>query len=125
MFDEQSDSFRTGSTMPSSAMSRIFTNTSDAFYNLRLAPIVDLQTLHYVSSAYLYYINAGSTVTVRWSKTPVDAMAEDSAWDGFYGFTATSGWNEIAINEDARYIQIVFTDGTAPCEAMIYGYQNG
>ena len=125
LFDEQDEGFRTGSTMPSSAMSRIFTNTSDTFYNLRLAPIVDLETLHYVSSAYLYYTEAGASITVRWSDTPVDFMAEDSAWDGYYTFTATSGWNKISINEDSRYIQVVFTDGTAPCEAMIYGYQNG
>ena len=125
LFDEQDESFRTGSTMPSSAMSRIFTNSSDTFYNLRLAPIVDLETLHYVSSVYLYYLEAGHSITVRWSETPVDFMAEDSAWDGYYSFTTAQGWNEIAINADTRYVQIVFTDGTAPCEAMIYGYQNG
>ncbi len=125
LFDEQDESFRVGSTMPSSAMTRIFTNTSDTFYNLRLAPIVDLETLHYVSSVYLYYLEAGYNITVRWSDTPVDFMAENSAWDGYYSFTTVTGWNEIAINTDSRYVQIVFTDGTAPCEAMIYGYQNG
>ena len=125
LFDEQSDEFRTGSTMPSTVIARNFTDTESKYYNLRLAPIVDLETLHYISSVYLYYADEGYNVTVRWSDTPLDFMSENSAWDGYYTFTTATGWNEIEIGTDTRYIQVVFTDGTAPYEMLTYGYQNG
>ena len=107
-------------------LGRNFNDANDTtYYNLRLAPIVDLETLHYVSSVYLYYAIAGTSVTVRWADTPTDFLAPDDAWDGVYTFDSTFGWNEINIDSTTRYIQVVFTDGSAPYEMLVYGYQNG
>ena len=122
MFDEQNIGI-TG--IPSSVLSRIFTDSSDTLlYGMYLAPIVDLEYMHYVSNVYLYFETAGKAVKVRWSDTPVDFQAEDSEWDGCYEFTTKTGWNTIAIGEETRYIQVVFEDGFAPSEMLIYGYQS-
>ena len=123
LFDEQASE---RSKAPTTQLGRIITDTGDTvLYNMLLRPIVDLEYKHYVSSAYLYYADAGSSVTVRWSDTPVDAYAEDAKWDGVYKFTAQAGWNEIKINSDTRYVQVVFKDGSAPYEMLVYGYQSG
>ncbi len=105
----------------------IFANSGDTaeLYGSLLRPIVDLEYKHYISRVQLFYSEAGKQVTVRWSETPVDFMAEDSAWDGVKTITATSGWNEIEINATIRYFQVVFTDGEAPCEVEVYGFQCG
>ena len=104
----------------------IFTDKNDTvIYGSLLRPIVDLEYMHYISRVQIFYSEAGKQVTVRWSDTPVDFMAEDSAWDGVKTITATSGWNEIEINAAIRYFQVVFTDGEAPCEVEAYGFQCG
>ena len=104
----------------------IFTDKNDTvIYGSLLRPIVDLEYKHYVSRVQLFYAEAGKQVTVRWSETPVDFMAEDSAWDGVKTITATSGWNEIEIGAQIRYYQIVFTDGDSPYEVKAYGFQCG
>ena len=122
MFDEQNGI----DSIPTTVLSRNFNDSNDkVYYNLRLAPIVDLETLHYVSSVYLYYASSGTNVTVRWADTPTDFLAPDDAWDGVYTFTSVAGWNEINIDSTTRYVQVVFTDGSAPYEMLIYGYQNG
>ena len=124
LFDEQSA--KDSSVTPSSALSRIFTDTSDTLlYGMSMSPIVDLEYMHYVSDVYAYFASSGKTIKVRWSKTPVDFQAEDSLWDGSYTFTAQTGWNTIAIAQEARYIQIIFEDGYAPVEMVVYGYQSG
>ena len=124
MFDEQKINGLQGT--PETVLSRFITNTSDQFYGMRLSPIIDLETIHYVSSFYLYYAETGKVATVRWSDTPVDFQAADSEWDGVYTISSSSvGWNEIQINSNTRYIQVVFTDGSAPHEVQLYGYQNG
>ena len=124
MFDEQSDSIR--SSKPTSALTRIFTDTSDELlYGMNISPIVDLEYIHYVSDVYLYFADSGKTVKVRWSKTPVDFMAEDSEWEGYYEFTTSTGWNKISISKETRYVQVIFEDGYAPAEMLIYGYQTG
>ena len=126
LFDEQSDDYRTGGLTPSSVLSRIFTDSSDTLlYGMSLSPIVDLEYMHYVSDVYVYFASSGKTVKVRWAKTPVDFMAGDEKWEGSYEFTAQTGWNQISISQDARFIQIIFEDGYAPSEMLIYGYQNG
>ena len=123
LFDEQNGD---RSVTPSSQLPRLITDKNDSvLYNMDLSPIVDLEYSHYVSSVFLYYAEAGMSVKVRWSTTPVDAYAEDSKWDGYYSFTSKSGWNEIKINQATRYIQLVFKDGTAPYEMLAYGFQNG
>ena len=124
LFDEQS--FRDSNTAPSSALSRIFTDESDLLlYGMTMAPIADLEYMHYVSNVYLYYAESGVNVKVRWSKTPVDFQAEDKLWDGTYEFTSVEGWNAVSISKETRYIQFVFEDGSAPVEVTIYGYQSG
>ncbi|MBQ4510399.1 MAG: hypothetical protein II984_06710, partial [Clostridia bacterium] len=123
MFDEQNED---RNKIPTTVLDKIFNDSSDlVLYGMKLRPIVDLETMHYVSNVYLYYNDAGAGVTVRWSDTPVDAYAEDSKWDGIYSFTAKKGWNEIKLNRTTRYIQVIFKDGNAPYEMLIYGYQNG
>lgn len=126
LFDEQSDDYRNGKLTPSSALKRIFTDSNDlTLYNMTLSPIVDLEYTHYISNAYVYFKAGGQDIKVRWSKTPVDFQAQDSAWDGCYNFVSMSGWNEVTIMSEARYIQIVFKDGGAPVEVLLYGYQSG
>ena len=120
LFDEQN------STAPSTALEQIFRDSSDTIlYGSNLSPIIDLEYMHYVSRARIYYGTAGYTVKVRWSDTPLDFMSSDSIWDGFYTFTSQVGWNDIAINKSARYIQVIFKDGQAPNEITLYGYQCG
>ncbi len=123
MFDEQAYE---KTKNPTSVLGKIFNDSSDlVLYGMKLRPIVDLQAMHYVSSVYLFYMDPGVNVTVRWSDTPVDFMAEDSKWDGVKKFTTAPGWNEIQINNATRYIQVEFKDGSAPYEMLIYGFQNG
>ncbi|MBO5379463.1 MAG: hypothetical protein J6A90_03970 [Clostridia bacterium] len=110
----------------STKLGTIFTDKNDTvIYGSLLRPIVDLEYKHYISRVQLFYSEAGKQVTVRWSETPVDFMAEDSAWDGVKTITATSGWNEIEIGAAIRYFQVVFTDGDSPCEVEAYGFQCG
>ena len=123
MFDEQ---YGYNST-PSSVLGRIFTSESDTLlYGMSLAPIVDLEYMHYVSDVYVYFNakSVGKTVKVRWSRTPVDFQAEDGAWDGHCIITSSEGWKYVPISQETRYIQIVFEDGFAPSEMLIYGYQS-
>ena len=124
LFDEQSEDILNGT--PSSKLSRIFTDTNDALlYGISMAPIADLEYMHYVSNVHAYFADSGKTVKVRWSKTPVDFQAEDSAWEGVYEFTTQAGWNTIPVSQETRYVQFVFEDGYAPSEVLIYGYQSG
>ncbi|MBR2025115.1 MAG: hypothetical protein IKA02_04845, partial [Clostridia bacterium] len=123
LFDEQ---VADRNVIPTSQLPRLITDTSDTvLYDMDLSPIVDLEYLHYVSSTYLYYNTDNVKVTVRWSDIPVDAYAENSEWDGYYTFTSKEGWNEIKIDKETRYVQIIFKDGNAPYEMLVYGYQCG
>ncbi len=100
-------------------------NDSTNLQGTSLSPIIDLEYMHYVSKLRLYYADAGKSVTVRWSDTPVDFLAENTAWDGVKTISTTTGWNDVAIGEKTRYIQIIFKDGEAPSEVEAYGYQCG
>ena len=123
LFDEQ---VAERTKIPTSQLPRLITDTKDTvLYNMDLSPIVDLENMHYVTSTYLYFDTQGIKIKVRWSDTPTDAYAEDSRWDGVISTESTVGWNEFKINSDTRYIQIIFKDGSAPYEMLIYGYQNG
>ncbi len=122
LFDEQGAEKAT----PTSQLPRLITDKNDTvLYNMDLSPIVDLESMHYVSSTYLYFDTQDIDIKVRWSDTPTDAYADDSKWDGVISTKSTVGWNEFKINSDTRYIQIIFKDGSAPYEMLIYGYQNG
>ncbi len=123
LFDEQK--YERTKT-PTSVLKRIITDSNDdVLFNMDLRPIVDLEYMHYVSSVYIHNNSSNSTVTVRWSDTPIDAYATDAAWDGAYTYTSKVGWKEIKVNANARYIQVVFRDGKAPSEILVYGYQSG
>ena len=123
LFDEQNLGL---TKKPTSVLSRIITDKNDSvLYDMDLSPIVDLEYQHYVTSTYLYFDKSGVSVTVRWSDTPVDAYAENSKWDGYYTFKSQEGWNEIKLDTVTRYIQIIFKDGNAPYEMLVYGYQCG
>ena len=105
----------------------IFPNSGDTaqLYGSNLAPIVDLEYQHYITRVSLYFDVAGKTVTVRWSENPLDFMSANSEWDGYENITTFVGWNDVMINEKARYFQIIFKDGESPCEVTAYGYQMG
>ncbi len=123
LFDEQNEN---RVIIPTSTLPRLITDTGDSvLYNMDLRPIVDLEYMHYVSKTYLYFATAGVNVTVRWSDTPVDAYADNSAWDGYKTVESVVGWNEFNVSKTTRYIQIIFQDGSAPAEMLVYGYQNG
>ncbi len=122
LFDEQAAEKAT----PTSQLPRLIGDINDTvLYNMNLSPIVDLESMHYVSSTYLYFDTQDIDIKVRWSDTPTDAYADDSKWDGVISTKSTVGWNEFKIDSDTRYIQIIFKDGSAPYEMLIYGYQNG
>ncbi len=114
---------------------------------MTLSPIVDMEFNHYVTTVKLYYgdltgkyivqdnkvvFDTGTAfsnkVTVRWSTKFVDFASDNDAWDGYYEFEITDlddrNWNDVAINAEARFIQVIFADGEAPNEIMIYGYQS-
>ena len=110
----------------STKLGTVFTDSSDTvLYGSNLSPIVDLEYPHYVTKARLYYGESGYTVTVRWSYYPLDFQSENDYWAGYKTFNTSAGWNEIAINKNVRYIQIIFKDGQAPYEVEAYGYQCG
>ncbi len=114
---------------------------------MTLGPIVDMEFNHYVTTVKLYYgdLNGkyivkdnkvvfdtdtafSNKVTVRWSTKYVDFASDNDAWDGYFEFDASDlddrNWNDVAINAEARFVQVVFADGEAPNEIMIYGYQS-
>ena len=120
LFDEQKNE------IPTTVLAQIFRDSNDKIlYGSNLSPIVDLEYGHYITKVKLYYADAGKSVKVRWSSTPVDFMAQDDKWDGTKELVSISGWNEIAINANTRYIQVIFKDGEAPYEMTAYGYQCG
>ena len=105
----------------------VFPNSGDTkeLYGSNLSPIVDLEYMHHITKVRLYYAESGYEVTVRWSYYPLDFQSENERWMGFKTFNTTSGWNEIEINKDIRYIQVIFKDGQSPYEMEAYGYQCG
>ncbi|MBQ7352633.1 MAG: hypothetical protein IJW54_01360 [Clostridia bacterium] len=105
----------------------IFADSGDTaeLYGSNLSPIIDFEYIHYIKSLKLYYADADVKATVRWSDIPLDFQSENSLWDGSYELTSVSGWNEVSINSKARYVQIIFVDGSAPYEVEAYGYQCG
>ena len=120
LFDEQRVE------IPTTVLAKIFNDSGDSIlYGSNLAPIIDLEYGHYITSVKLYYADAGKKVTVRWSNEPVDFQAEDGKWDGVYELTSAAGWNTVNINATTRYIQVIFKDGEAPYEMTAFGYQCG
>ncbi len=124
LFDEQDTKYRSGFYFPSTRMGQLFAEgNTDGKYGMNLSPIIDLEYVHYVDYVYIYYDTAYD-ITVRWAIDEVDFMAPDSEWDGVYEAfdNADKGWCEVEIADKARYVQVVFKDGEAPVEVMVYGY---
>ncbi len=119
----------------------------DGKVGMNLGPIVDMEFNHYITTIKLFYGELkgkyvvkdnkvifdneaafSGTVTVRWSKKPVDFQADNEKWDGYYEFEMSDiddkNWNDVEVNAEARYVQVVFSDGEAPNEILIYGYQS-
>lgn len=122
-------------------------DVTDGKVGMTLGPIVDMEFNHYITTIKLYYGELkgkyivkdnkvvfdndtafSGTVTVRWSKKPVDFQSENDAWDGYYEFEMSDiddkNWNDVEVNAEARYVQVRFSDGEAPNEIVIYGYQS-
>ena len=120
LFDEQT------SIAPSTKLGTIFNDKNDTIlYGMNMSPIIDLEYMHYITKVSLYFDTADYSIKVRWSDTPLDFMSSDSLWDGFYVFNSKTGWNDITVNKNTRYIQVIFKDGQSPCEITAYGYQCG
>ncbi|MBP3398387.1 MAG: ribonuclease M5 [Erysipelotrichaceae bacterium] len=83
-FDEQDEKYGKGKLAPKTILPQIYTNSSDKIlYGTNISPIIDLEYVHYISSVNLYYGANVYDVIVRWSKKPVDFMADNSKWDGY------------------------------------------
>ena len=140
LFDEQH--LASSLIFPTTNLGAIFGDPTDTKNNasnieqgkagMNISPIIDLEYMHYISSVNLFFKDIAAdygTIKVRWSKTPVDFMAEDDKWEGCVTLTKDdlnpSAWTEVELGEMTRYIQVVFKDGYAPNEIHLYGYQKG
>lgn len=79
---------------------------------------VDLLAEHFVDCVYLFLEDTGHGVTVE--------TGPAFKYDNKIEFTSSNlGWAQIDIGKHTRYINITFTNGKAPSEALVYGYQTG
>ena len=101
---------------------------TDERYGTQLAPIIDLEYVHYVDTVMLFYGLNTYDVIVRASKEAAQ-FNDSSAWDFVAEYKAENiqKWNylQVKIDQEVRYVQIEFKDGQAPTEALVYGYQTG
>ena len=75
---------------------------------------VDLGKNHKVSYIYVYYPKAGYKITFQ----------TGAAFNYDKEFTLESsvvGWNKVEIGDKTRYINVVYPNGQAPSEILIYG----
>ena len=101
---------------------------TDERYGTSLAPIIDLEYIHYVDTIMLYYGIDTYDVIVRASKDAADFMTPEH-WDFEVKIPASEiGGQEylpISVNKEARYVQVEFVDGQSPSEVLVYGYAIG
>ena len=101
-------------------------DVTDERYGTQLAPIIDLEYVHYVDTVMLFYGGTTYDVTVRASKDAANFNTPED-WDFEVKFTADelrrNNYKKVSIGIEARYVQIEFTDGQAPTEVLVYGYQ--
>ncbi len=101
-------------------------DVTDERYGTQLAPIIDLEYVHYVDTVMLFYGGTTYDVTVRASKDSANFNTPED-WDFEVKFTADelrrNNYKKVPIGIEARYVQIEFTDGQAPTEVLVYGYQ--
>ena len=101
---------------------------TDERFGTQLAPIIDLEYVHYVDTVMLYYGGYTYDVTIRASKDAAN-FNTPSAWDFEKTYKADelrkNAYQTIPVGIDARYVQVEFTDGQAPTEVLVYGYAIG
>ena len=135
LFDEQTEEKLPGMLLrPEYPLTKLYSESDDANNNngqpRTLSPIVDLDYSCYIDKVYFYVDVAPKyDVKIRVSDTAEDFQSEDSAWDKVKvfakdGFEAKT-WYCMDVGTNAEYVQIVFKDGSAPVEVMIFGYQSG
>ena len=135
LFDEQNEEMIPGSLLrPVSPLNKLYSESDDNNSSngkpRKLSPIIDLEYLTYVDSVS-FYINTvpASDIVIRVSDTAEDFQSEDSAWDKVKVFKAADftakTWYTFDVGVNAEYVQVIFYDGSAPVEVMIFGYQSG
>lgn len=101
---------------------------TDERYGTSLAPIIDLEYVHYVDTVMLFYGDKTYDVIVRVSREAADFMTPEH-WDYEVRLTAdqmeTYAYAEISVGREARYVQVEFVDGQSPNEVLVYGYAVG
>ncbi|MBQ4510900.1 MAG: hypothetical protein II984_09260 [Clostridia bacterium] len=79
---------------------------------------VDLFADHMVQYIYAYFEDDGSNLKIE-TGTPFAYENSVKLENG------VSKWNKIEVNQETRYLDIIFQNGKAPSEILIYGYQTG
>ena len=99
---------------------------TDERYGTQLAPIIDLEYVHYVDTVMIYYGAKTYDLIVRASKDAANFNTPE-AWDFVQEFKAedikTNNYLSVKIDAEIRYVQVEFKDGQAPYEVLVYGYQ--
>ncbi|MBQ9744627.1 MAG: hypothetical protein IJW19_05825 [Clostridia bacterium] len=135
LFDEQDTSKVPGSLLrPVSEIGKLYSESDDNTNNngkpRKLSPIIDLEYLTYVSKVS-FYINVvpKNDIVIRVSDTAEDFQSDDSVWDKVMVFEAEDfqpkTWYTFDVGLNAEYVQVIFYDGSAPVEIMVFGYQSG
>ncbi len=101
---------------------------TDERYGTKLAPIIDLEYVHYVDSIWLFYGAKTYDVVVRASKNDANFNTPEH-WDFEYVVKAedleADYVTTFSINAEVRYVQVEFIDGQAPTEVVVCGYAVG
>ena len=101
---------------------------TDERYGTSLAPIIDLEYVHYVDSVWLFYGDKTYDVVVRASKDDANFNTPEH-WDIEYVVKAEDlepeFYTTFKIDAEVRYVQVEFVDGQAPIEVLVYGYATG
>ena len=79
---------------------------------------VDLGAEHYVECFYVFFDNAGYSVTLE-TGTPFNYE------NTFVGTSSNIGWLRIDLEIFTRYINVKFNNGQAATELMVYGARTG
>ena len=79
---------------------------------------VDLFATHMVQYIYVYYESEGGNMKIQ-TGTPFAYENEIKLEN------AVAKWNKIEVNQETRYFDIIYQNGKAPSEIVVYGYQTG
>ena len=101
---------------------------TDERYGTSLAPIIDLEYIHYVDTVMLFYGDKTYDVIVRASKDAANFLTPEH-WDFEVKIPASQiesfVFLPISIKKEVRYVQVEFVDGQSPNEVIVYGYALG